>query len=52
MASGASGVDTPEGTATPQVFRVGSGAEKTPRMTKQEYVSYSKKNAKAKGKKK
>jgi hypothetical protein len=52
VASGAGGADTPEGAATPQVFRVGSGAEKTPRMTKQEYVSYSKKNAKAKGKKK
>lgn len=38
--------------ASPQVFKVGTGAEKTPRMTKQEYVSYSKKNAKAKGKKK
>ena len=40
------------GAAQPQVFRVGAGAEKTPRMTKQEYVSYSKKNAKSKGKKK
>lgn len=40
------------GAAQPQVFRVGAGAEKTPRMTKQEYVSYAKKNAKSKGKKK